>query len=283
MDNKLLETITFLAKQAGQATLPYYHENKDLKIDMKDEDGRQSPVTAADHKANDIIVSGLELAADYPVLSEEGKHIPYSTRQKWQRYWLVDPLDGTKGFIKQMPEYTVNIALIENHQPIMGAVYIPVTDELYFARQGHGAFKQVGDAEPEQIQTRTKPASPMDVLVGHFDHSKNLSSLLALLQEHTDYHLIRLNSSMKFCRVAEGEGDAYARLGPTSEWDTAAGQAILEAAGGQVVDTDGLPLRYNTEESILNPHFCAVSQRDIIPPLLADIRHIKSLREKLTS
>src|SRR3990167_715669 len=279
MDHELLKAMTFLAKQAGKSTLPFFYGNKALKIDYKNEEGRQSPVTVADKKANDIIVSGLGLMAEYPVLSEEGKHLPFKTRQSWQRYWLVDPLDGTKGFIHQQPEYTINIALIEDHQPLMGVVYIPVTDECFFGMRGHGAFKQVGDAAPVQIHTRLQTAKPMDILVGHFDHSKNLTSLLSLLKEHAGYHLIRLNSSMKFCRVAEGGGDAYARLGPTSEWDTVAGQAVLEAAGGLVVDTNGLLLRYNEKKSLINPMFCAVSQRSIIPSLLADIRHVQSLRE----
>jgi len=187
-----------------------------------------------------------------PVLSEESADIPWETRKTWRQYWLVDPLDGTKEFISRNGEFTVNIALIRDHQPVMGVVHVPVTGVSYYGAKGHGAWRRAAGQAPESIHVRQPAADPL-VIVGSRSHANpELASQLEKLGLH---ELISMGSSLKFCRVAEGLADFYPRVGPTSEWDTAAAQAVVEAAGGNVVRADGTFLPYNCKESYLNPHF----------------------------
>ena len=217
----------------------------------------RSPVTAADRVAHRIIVAGLQqLTPNLPILSEEGAAIPFRERQTWQRYWLVDPLDGTKEFIERNGQFTVNIALIDQQVPVLGVVHIPVTGRCYFAAQGCGAFRIDAGQAPQAIHVAQLQAGVPVRVVGSKSHGgAALQQFVAALGAH---QLVTAGSSLKFCQIAEGSADVYPRLGPTSEWDTAAAQALVEVAGGAVIAADtGTALRYNQRESLLNPHFIA--------------------------
>ncbi len=241
---KLLPQIEAIAKQAAGEILKIYH-SKDFGIEIKND---RSPLTQADLAAHHTIVNALKvLTPNIPVLSEESATIPFSTRKTWQKYWLIDPLDGTKEFIKRNGEFTVNIALIENHKPVLSVVHVPVTDCIYSAADGLGAFK-----DGTKIQVK-KPASSIPIVVGSRSHiSEDVQHYLKQLGEH---EMTAMGSSLKFCLVAEGQADLYPRLGLTSEWDTAAAQCIVEQAGGRVVTLDDKSLQYNTKDSLLNPYF----------------------------
>lgn len=246
--NELLQSIEKIAVQAGAAILEVY-ESDDFGIDHKADD---SPLTQADLAAHRVIVEGLsQLTPEIPVLSEESADIPFEERQTWDKYWLVDPLDGTKEFIKRNGEFTVNIALIESGQSILSVVYVPVSEVSYSAAVGVGVFKRENGKKHSigvMKNSRFKPT-----VVGSRSHmSDEVKTYLARLGQH---ELVSMGSSLKFCLVAEGKADLYPRLGLTSEWDTAAAQCIVEQAGGQVVTMDGEPLKYNTKDSLLNPHF----------------------------
>ena len=245
-----------LARCAGAAILEVYAGS--FAVETKSDD---SPLTAADMASHRIIVNGLrDLTPDIPVLSEESKDVGWDVRRGWERYWLVDPLDGTREFVKRNGEFTVNIALIENHAPVMGVVLIPVTGELYYGVAGEGAFVEAAPgALPRPIATRAAASIP--VVAGSRSHSNERQ---AAMLERLGYHrLVSVGSSIKFCMVARGDADLYLRLGPTSEWDTAAAQCVLEQAGGAVRDLRGEPLRYNAKEALLNPEFLALGDRSV--------------------
>lgn len=244
----LLGPVIALAEDAGHRILEIYET--DFDVTHKSDN---SPLTEADMAAHNAIDAGLAiLTPELPILSEESAHIPFSERSTWQRYWLVDPLDGTREFVKRNGEFTVNIALIDNHEPVLGVIYTPVSGVTYYAARGYGAYKKLPQGVPERIHTREK--QPGRVMVaGSRSHSGD--SLHAFLGRIGDYDIISMGSSLKSCLVAEGRADIYPRLGPTSEWDTAAAQCIVEEAGGRVTELDRTPLRYNTKDSLLNPHF----------------------------
>lgn len=245
-----------LAREAGAAILQVYAGS--FAVQHKAD---HSPLTAADMAAHRMIVAGLPaIAPGIPVLSEESSHVDWSVRRAWRRYWLVDPLDGTREFVKRNGEFTVNIALIEDHAPVLGVVLVPVTGKLYFATAGGGAFlESAAGALPRPVEVRH--AAPMPVVAGSRSHGGDRQAgILARLGAYT---LRPVGSSIKFCMVARGDADLYLRLGPTSEWDTAAAQCVLEAAGGAVVDLAGAPLRYNAKESLLNPEFLALGDRSV--------------------
>jgi 3'(2'), 5'-bisphosphate nucleotidase len=243
-----LEPVLALARAAGERILEIY--NTEFDVEQKDD---QSPLTAADMASHRSIVAGLQaLTPDVPVLSEESSSIPFEERSRWSRYWLVDPLDGTKEFIKRNGEFTVNIALIEDGRPVLGVVHVPVTGVTYYGCEGRGAFRQDKDGPAQPIRVRALGPGPVAV-VGSRSHRGD--SLNAFLEKLGDHEMVSMGSSLKFCLVAEGRADIYPRLGPTSEWDTAAAQAVVEQAGGQVTDLDLQPLRYNTKDSLLNPFF----------------------------
>ena len=244
----LLEAVQQIAVTAGARILEIY--DSDFAIEHKDD---KSPLTEADLAAHRTIVAGLqELTPDIPVLSEESASIPFAERSRWTRYWLVDPLDGTREFIKRNGEFTVNIALIHAGRAELGVVYVPVQRLCYFACAGGGAFKQAGDAAPERIRVRALSGGPVVVAGSRSHGGDSLQRFLGNLGEH---ELVSLGSALKSCLVAEGRADIYPRLGPTSEWDTAAAQCVVEEAGGRVTGMDMQPLRYNTKDSLLNPHF----------------------------
>lgn len=244
----LLDAVKRIAISAGERILEIYES--DFAIEHKDD---KSPLTEADLAAHRTIVAGLqELTPDIPVLSEESASIPFATRSSWSRYWLVDPLDGTREFIKRNGEFTVNIALIHDGRAELGVVYVPVQRLSYFACAGGGAFKQHAAETPQQIRVRALPSGPV-VVAGSRSHGGD--SLNRFLENLGAHELVSMGSALKSCLVAEGCADIYPRLGLTSEWDTAAAQCVVEEAGGKVTGLDMQPLLYNTKDSLLNPHF----------------------------
>lgn len=252
---QFIEPVVELANEAGDAILEVYATD----FDVQDKDD-SSPLTQADMASNVTIVEGLgKLTPDIPVLSEESGVPDFSERSRWQRYWLVDPLDGTKEFIKRNGEFTVNIALIDDKRPVFGVVHIPVKCKTYLGCAGYGAELRSANASAVKIRVADKTADPARV-VGSRSHRG--SSLDGFLENLGRYEMHAVGSSLKFCLVAEGAADVYPRLGPTSEWDTAAAQAVLEQAGGSVLTLEGKPLSYNSKAEILNPNFLAIGPGD---------------------
>jgi len=246
----LREACVALAVDAGAAILEVYAQ--DFAVEHKDD---ASPLTQADLAAHRIIVAGLRaLAPDIPVLSEEDADIDWTERRSWTRHWLVDPLDGTREFVKRNGEFTVNIALVEDGRPVLGVVYAPVPGTLLHAAAGEGAWLRTADGDLA-IGTRRPAALPLRVAASRSHLDPRTAAALARMGET---ERIGLGSSLKFCRIAEGLADVYPRFGPTSEWDTAAAQCVLEEAGGAVLRLDGEPLDYNRKESLLNPDFIAL-------------------------
>lgn len=242
-----LESVKAIARDAGNAIITVY-QRADVDVQHKDDN---SPLTEADLAAHQVICEGLRaLPTQHPIVSEESCDIRWAERQSWSRYWLVDPLDGTKEFIKRNGEFTVNIALIENGEPILGVVYAPVLDALYTGERGGGAF-----LNGEAISVVESMPDTLRVVGSRSHPSPETLDWLKALDK--SYRLTPMGSSLKLCRIAEGKADLYPRLGPTSEWDTAAGHAVLNAAGGELVTLDGKPLRYNQKRDYLNPHFIA--------------------------
>ncbi|MBW2409590.1 MAG: 3'(2'),5'-bisphosphate nucleotidase CysQ [Deltaproteobacteria bacterium] len=258
---------------AGQAILEVYHS--DFSVEYKTD---SSPLTLADRRSHEVIVKHLS-EFDIPILSEEGKNIPYAERKSWDRLWIVDPLDGTKEFVKRNGEFTVNIALVENHKPVLGVIFVPDKKALFFAADGAGAYKLEKNWGPEPFESHPDQEMPEDRLNELIEMAERLPanqpslSLYTIVgsrshqtpelkayveekrQELGEIEFIAAGSSQKFCVVAEGRANVYPRLGPTMEWDTAAGQAIAENAGATVVRHDnGEPLTYNKED-LYNPYF----------------------------
>nr|WP_255494635.1 3'(2'),5'-bisphosphate nucleotidase CysQ [Luteibacter sp. Sphag1AF] len=246
----MLTHVAMLARRAGDAILEIYAE--DFEVIRKAD---ESPVTAADLAAQRVIAEGLaRLTPGVPLISEEAAAAPWAERSTWRRYWLVDPLDGTREFVKRNGEFTVNIALIEDHRPVLGVVSAPVTGDLYAGLHGQGAWRQRDEgAVREPIHARTPPET-MRVTGSRSHGNARMATLLERLGPHETF---ALGSSLKFCIIARGDADLYLRLGATSEWDTAAAQCVLEEAGGAVLDLAGRPFRYNTRDSLINPEFIA--------------------------
>jgi len=261
MNNNYLQAIR-ASIEAGKEILKVYN-TEDFQVEKKGDD---SPLTLADKNAHLKIMEYLDVT-NIPVLSEEGKEIPYLQRKDWDELWIVDPLDGTKEFIKRNDEFTVNIALIEKQKPKFGVIYAPVTKELYFGISGKGAYKIIwnekmlieslsiedlmksGDSLPLKFQR------PFTVVASRSHLSDETKEYIEeLRQDHPDLEFISKGSSLKLCAVAEGAADVYPRFAPTMEWDTAAGQAIVESMGGKVIKVDKTPLNYNRED-LLNPWF----------------------------
>lgn len=287
IDKLYILTSIHAAIEAGNAILQVYHSS-DFKVEQKDD---KSPLTLADRRAHEVIVKHLS-QFDIPVLSEEGKDILYDERKNWDTFWLVDPLDGTKEFIKKNGEFTVNIAMISNHKPVAGVVFVPDKNILYFASSEIGSYRvdigQIGDWLNSKFgnQSRSENWSDSEIdatlselisrsaklpvsdstnqpytIAGSRSHST--PELEAFVEEkrkqYGEVEFISAGSSLKLCLVAEGRADIYPRTGPTMEWDTGAGQAIVENAGGKVLQYETeQPLRYN-KENLLNPWFVAFS------------------------
>jgi len=245
--SRFLKPVVELAIEAGRLIMEVYET--DFRVGAKDD---SSPLTAADLASHHCLAEGLHAIHGYPLLSEESADTSHEERSTWETYWLIDPLDGTKEFIKRNGEFTVNVALIHQNKPVLGVVYAPVLETCYFASEGCGAFKQAGEGEPTQIYARRHCPHP-PVVVGSRSHvTPELGTYLYRMGEH---ELKSIGSSLKFCLVAEGAADLYPRIGLTSEWDTAAAQCVVEAAGGHVVTLRGEPLRYNLKSTLLNPYF----------------------------
>ncbi len=236
-----------IARDAGAAIMEIY--NSDFAVEHKADD---SPLTAADMAAHHLISDRLSAISDWPILSEESQKIPFSERSQWTTYWLVDPLDGTKEFVKRNDQFTVNIALIHDHKPVLGVVYAPALDLMYYAAVGEGAWREAGGGKAEPISCRE--LDPDDLVLSSSKSHRNVD-LEAFLERIGPHQETPMGSSLKFCIVAEGKADLYPRIGLTSEWDTAAAQCVVEQAGGQVTTTDMKPLAYNTKDDLLNPWF----------------------------
>ena len=285
--NEFIPDILLIAYNAGKAILDVY--NKDFDITYKDD---LSPLTIADKQSNKIIEMGLysQHLGRLPILSEEGRAITYDERKGWEIFWLIDPLDGTKEFIKRNGEFTVNIALIQKNKPILGVVYIPAKDVSYFAADGLGAYKledseiiedafskgtwEDGELLRTVINSSTKllvnkttnePAECIKIVGSSSHATKEQEEFLEnIKKKFTKVEFKSAGSSLKFCFVAEGLADIYPRFGPTMEWDTAAGQIIVEQAGGMVLDMGTKePLKYN-KENLLNPFFFALNREDLL-------------------
>jgi len=248
--DELAEAACRISLEAGAAILRIYRQ--DFAVEHKRDN---SPVTEADLQSHHIIQQGLKtLTPQLPVLTEESQLPDWSQRSQWQRYWLVDPLDGTREFINRNDEFTVNIALIEHNQPIIGVVHAPALGVTYGAICGQGAWRsQDGQKQPIHCRPRL-PGQPIRVAISRSHMSEQDCALLEKIGPH---QVIRCGSALKSCLIAEGKADFYPRLGPTSEWDTAAAQCVLETAGGFMTDLTMQRLTYNRGENILNPSFFA--------------------------
>lgn len=245
----LRDSAVQISKLAGAKILDHFMP--EIAVTQKDDN---TPLTAADLAASRFIVEHLtRLNSDLPVLTEESREISHEERSSWPAYWLVDPLDGTREFIKQHGEFSVNIALIANGSPVLGVIHAPILDITYWGCKGEGAWKQIGDDNPRRISVRKAPEKRVTVVLGWATQlSDKLERFLANLGEHSE---LRMGGALKSCLVAEGRADIYACLGPTGEWDTGAAQCVVEEAGGSITDTSMRPLRYNTRETMLNPDF----------------------------
>ena len=245
-----LAALVAIAQRAGAAIMEVYGTS--FAVEQKAD---ESPLTEADRRAHDIIISELgALDPDTPILSEESSQRDIQGRSAWQRYYLVDPLDGTKEFVKRNGEFTVNIALVEQHRAVLGVVHAPALELDYWGALELGAFRATGASPPQPIQVCMPTPRPVRVVGSRSHRGTSLETFLQGLGQH---EMVPMGSSLKICLVAAGDADVYPRLGPTSEWDTAAAQAILESAGGYMIDLAGQPLRYNTKEDLLNPFFLA--------------------------
>lgn len=248
---ELAEQCVAIAERAGEEILQIY--NTDFDVSHKED---ASPVTLADIAAHQIIAQGLStLEPELPILSEESSPPDFSVRSTWDDYWLVDPLDGTREFVKKNAEFTVNIALIDGHTPILGVVHAPVTGDTWYASRNNGAWKKANGGAARRIHARSpRTDAPLMIIKSRSHPGERLQAFLDRIGPHETRSL---GSSLKTCLIAEGEADFYPRLGPTSEWDTAAAHCVLAEAGGDVTDTAMNRLEYNTKESLLNPEFFA--------------------------
>ncbi len=259
MEQTQLNSLVVIAKEAsieaGKAILAIY-DTEDFGVETK---GDNSPLTKADKASHEVIMKYLE-PTGIPVLSEEGKGIEFSERSGWDYFWLVDPLDGTKEFIKRNGEFTVNIALVKKDVLVAGIVYTPVLEKLHWGIVGHGAFlEEKGKRTALDGGKSSGYSGPVRVVASRSHMSDETHEFIS---RYTDPEIVSMGSSLKFMVLAEGNADVYPRFGPTMEWDTAAAQAVLEAAGGSVIDhTTGKPLRYN-KEVLLNNFFIARAQKE---------------------
>ena len=260
-NNKLLLDVCNVAIEAGKEILNFY--NNDIEVTHKED---LSPLTKADLASNKIILESLtKLNSNIPILSEESL-VDWSIRKNWKKYWLVDPLDGTKEFIKKNGEFTVNIALIEDNNPILGVVYVPAKSLLYLAEKNKGSFKTNTKDKLENfegiqkilVSSQTKRAR----VIGSRSHS-NATFDNWVKEKFPNAEIVQAGSSLKFCLIAEGEADIYPRFGPTSEWDIAAGHMIVDEAGGKIRTFQNNSIKYNTKENIINPEFYAIGNIDL--------------------
>lgn len=264
-----VEDVTELAKEAGRRTLDFY--GRDLKVDYKEDD---SPLTKADRASHALISQRLvELTPEIPVISEESEVPDFQERSQYAGFWLIDPLDGTKEFLKQNGEYTVNIALISGGRPIFGVVGVPCQDKIYVAMDRCGAFVETATDPARRLKSR--PVTSLSGLTLAVSRSHGSSKIDALLEKLEQPQLIRVGSALKFCLVAEGVIDCYPRFGPLMEWDTAAAHLVVQESGGDVRSLDGTPLRYNKERMIHDSGLLVSANQalaDLLVPMTAALR-----------
>lgn len=254
---QLVKPLVSICQRAGQQICQIYHSSERVVIEEKQDN---SPITQADRRSQQIIADGLaSLSCSYPVLSEEGQIPSFSIRKQWPYYWLVDPLDGTREFIERTGEFTINIALIESGAPTLGVIYVPLNDLAYVGVVGQGAWL-ISATGQQQIQVACqRRMDRIRVLTSRRHSGVKLDECLRKLEQYFDVvERVYLGSALKFCYIAQGFADIYPRFSPCSEWDTAAGQALLEAAGGQLVNVRRHPLVYNQCESLITPDFYAL-------------------------
>lgn len=253
----LITSVVALSRAAGDEIISIY-QSGDLGVEYKAD---ESPLTKADKVSHQVIVNGLEKLEPLAIISEEAAVAPWRVRQEWERYWLIDPLDGTKEFVKKSGEFTVNIALIDKGRPVLGVVYAPALGVLYCGAESLGAFKFVADSgAPLPIKVAQQPSATegWKVMGSRSHQTPEFQTFVEALDKP---NIMFWGSSLKLCLVAEGAADLYPRFGPTCEWDIAAGQAVLEAAGGRVIDLESkTDLRYNSKDSLLNPSFVACAE-----------------------
>src|SRR5271166_4437801 len=253
----LVDALMPIVARAGAAIMRIY--DGEFAVQRKNDD---SPLTLADLESQRMILQGLSaLTPDLPVLSEESAHAPWAERRSWHDLWVVDPIDGTREFVKRNGEFTINIALVSQHEPVLGIISAPALGVVYWGARAIGAFRQRAGGAATAIHV-APTAQPLRV-VGSRSHAS--AETAAYLERVGPHVMTGIGSSLKFCLVAEGSADLYPRFGPTSEWDTAAGQALLEAAGGQVTRLDGHRLKYNCRESLVNGDFLAFSHISALP------------------
>jgi 3'(2'), 5'-bisphosphate nucleotidase len=238
-----------LTTQVGEVIMSHYKTNLSVKAKVD-----KTPLTMVDEQSNQLLVSALnQLTPNIPIISEESKIIDFATRSKWNEYWLIDPLDGTRDFIEQTGEFCICIAYIKKNRPIFGLIYAPLSKTHYYTNDKSMAFK-LQNGKTVLLKTNSQN-NPLRVVIGH--HSLGNQKLKQHLKTINNAKINHLGSALKFCKIAEGEFDYYPRFGPCSEWDTAAGVCILEASGGRVINENGEPLLYNTKECLLSPTFFA--------------------------
>lgn len=262
----LVHPLIELCSIAGEAICAHYISAESGQYESKRD---QSPLTRADLDSHAIILSGLEdMDRDIPILSEESTTIDFAQRSAWQKYWLVDPLDGTREFLDRTGEFTINIALVEDHRPVLGLLYLPLEKKAYLGIPGAGAqcyeFSSGGKWQARPLQTRQlRSDEPLTILASHRHRGRRLGSVLEWLEtRHGPLKRMNSGSALKFCQLVEGAGDFYPRFSPCCEWDTAAGQALLEAAGGSLLGMDGKPVRYNRRRSLMSPDFFAIGDAE---------------------
>ena len=262
--DRQLEALKEIAVAAGQEILAVYNQEEVINVTLKEDN---SPLTEADRRAHRLIVDRLALLTPgVPILSEESEPTDWSVRSQWDRYWLVDPLDGTKEFIKKNGDFTVNIALIDNNKTVFGVIHIPVSNETYWGSKGNGSFCSNKNNDVKQIYVSRNHQNPIRLVASRSHPSEILNDLL---EKIIDYEIIEVGSSIKFCLIASGQADCYPRFGLTSEWDIAAGEAIVKSAGGQVVNTNGDSMNYNVKEDYLNPNFIVSNGKIISERILS--------------
>lgn len=258
IDEEYIEKLIEISREAGKAIMDIY--NTDFKVATKQD---KSPLTEADMISHKIISTSLfKLTPKIPVLSEESSNISLSERSKWDKYWLIDPLDGTKEFINKNGEFTTNIALIEENKPTFGIIFSPVLDEIYWGSSNEGSFMLRGDSmnDIKKIQVSEQSNTSVKIVTSRSHPSNDLSNLIEKIEAH---EIIQIGSSLKFCLIAQGKADLYPRLGPTSEWDIAAGHAILKFAGGIIKILSGTEPEYN-KRNLLNPYFIAGNNKNLL-------------------
>ena len=244
-----------IAHQAGQAIMEFYEQGDYEEFNKEDE----SPVTSADYAANEIVLAELmRLTPEIPIISEEIEGLNLAERVEWQRYWLIDPLDGTQEFVAGRPDFAVNIALVENGKPTLGVIYAPATNTTYWAVKGQGTHK-ISNGKTKRVQSKAiNPEKPY--LRVAISRVQTLETITKFIKPDISIEFVSLGScALKSCLVAEGTADIYLRVGPTGEWDTGAPQIIVEEAGGCIIDSEFQPLTYNERESLLNPNFMVTS------------------------